>query len=65
MTTQKTRDPKTDHLLTSENAALILIDYQPQLVDGAKSIDREVLINNVVAMAKEPRCSTCPSCSLP
>lgn len=52
MTTQKTRDPKTDHLLTSENAALILIDYQPQLVDGAKSIDREVLINNVVAMAK-------------
>ena len=52
MTTQKTRDPKTDHLLTSENATLILIDYQPQLVDGAKSIDREVLINNVVAMAK-------------
>ena len=52
MTTQKTRDPKTDHLLTSENAALILIDYQPQLVDGAKSIAREVLINNVVAMAK-------------
>ena len=52
MTAQKTRDPKTDHLLTSENAALVLIDYQPQLVDGTRSIDREVLINNVVAVAK-------------
>ncbi len=52
MTAQKTRDPKTDHLLTSENAALVLIDYQPQLVHGTRSIDREVLINNVVAVAK-------------
>ena len=49
MTTQLKRDPKTDHLLTSENAALILIDYQPQLVDGTRSIGREALINNVVA----------------
>ena len=52
MTAQKTRDPKTDHLLTSENAALVLIDYQPQLVHGTRSIDQEVLINNVVAVAK-------------
>lgn len=46
------RDPHTDHLLTPENAALVLIDYQPGLVDGTHSIDRDVLINNVVAMAK-------------
>ncbi len=52
MTTQTMRDPKTDHLLTAENAALILIDYQPGLVDGTNSIRREALVNNVVALAK-------------
>ncbi|MEM9651335.1 MAG: hydrolase [Actinomycetota bacterium] len=46
------RDPKTDHLLTPENSALVLIDYQPGLVHGTFSIERNVLINNVVAMAK-------------
>ena len=51
MTTQL-RNPETDHLLTPENAALVLIDYQPALVDGTNSIDRDILINNVVAMAK-------------
>lgn len=52
MTTTVTRDPKTDFLLTPENSALALIDYQPGLVDGTFSIERDVLINNVVAMAK-------------
>ena len=52
MASQHLRDPKTDHLLTSENSALLLIDYQPQLVAGTRSIDREALINNVVALAK-------------
>ena len=52
MTSKATRDPKTDHLLTSENSALVLIDYQPGLVDGVKSQSRETLINNVVAIAK-------------
>ena len=44
-----------DHLLSPENAALVLIDYQPGLVDGTHSIDRDVLTNNVVAMAKAAR----------
>ena len=52
MATQIKRDPKTDYLLTSENAALILIDYQPGLIDGTKSISRQALINNVVALTK-------------
>jgi len=46
------RDPKTDHLLTPENSALILIDYQPGLIEGTHSISRDNLLNNVVAMAK-------------
>lgn len=52
MTTTTTRDPKTDHLLTPENSALVFIDYQPGLVDDTFSIEHDVLINNVVAMAK-------------
>ena len=52
MTTQIARDPKTDHLLTPENSALILIDFQPGLIDGTRSVGREILINNVVALAK-------------
>jgi nicotinamidase-related amidase len=52
LTTALTRDPKTDHLLTAENSALVFIDYQPGLVDGTFSIEHDVLINNVVAMAK-------------
>ncbi len=52
MTTGIMRDPKTDHQLTSENAALVVIDYQPGLVDGVNSQSRETLINNVVALAK-------------
>lgn len=34
MTNQTIRDPKIDHLLTSENSALVLIDYQPSLIGG-------------------------------
>ena len=52
MTTQVPRDPKTDHLLTSENAALVLIDYQPGLVDGVNSQSKKSLINNVEALTK-------------
>ena len=52
MTNHVKRDPKTDHLLTPENSALLLIDYQPALVSGTRSIDRKALINNVVALAK-------------
>ena len=52
MTTAVARDPKTDHLLSPENSALVFIDYQPGLVDGTFSIERGVLVNNVVAMAK-------------
>ncbi len=52
MTNQTKRDPATDHLLTPENAALILIDFQPSLIDGTRSIDRRVLLNNVAALTK-------------
>ena len=52
MATTLDRDAKTDYLLTPANSALALIDYQPGLVDGTHSIARDILVNNVVAMAK-------------
>ena len=55
------RDPKTDHLLSPENSALVLIDYQPSLVAGTHSIERGVLVNNVVAMAKAARLYDLPT----
>ena len=36
----------------SETVPLILIDFQPSLIDGTRSIDRRVLLNNVAALTK-------------
>ena len=44
-------DPKLD-LLTPANCQLIFIDQQPQMAFGVQSIDRQVLKNNVVGLAK-------------
>lgn len=46
------RDQKSDHLLTPENSALIIIDYQPVQVNSIASMDRQLLINNIVGVAK-------------
>jgi len=44
-------DPKLE-LLTPHNCQLIFIDQQPQMAFGVQSIDRQLLKNNVVALAK-------------
>jgi hypothetical protein len=41
MTSAPVRDPLADHLLTPENAALLLIDYQPQQLAGVRSMLKE------------------------
>lgn len=46
------RKPENDIMLSPGNAALILIDYQPPQVSTVESMDRLMLINNVVALAK-------------
>ena len=46
------RDPVSDHLLTPQNAALIIIDYQPVQVNSIASMDRQKLIDNIVGVAK-------------
>jgi nicotinamidase-related amidase len=40
------RDPVGDHLLTPENAALAVIDYQPSQFGGVNSIDRDLLLED-------------------
>jgi nicotinamidase-related amidase len=46
------RDPVGDHLLTPQNAALLVIDYQPSQFAGVQSIDRDLLLENVVSTVK-------------
>ncbi|MEO1317671.1 MAG: hydrolase [Pseudomonadota bacterium] len=42
-------------VLTPENSQLIFIDHQPQMAFGVASIDRQLLKNNVVALAKSAK----------
>ena len=39
-------------LLTPQNCALVLIDHQPQMTFGVANIDRQLLKNNVIGLAK-------------
>ena len=55
MASQSPRDPVTDHLLTPQNAALMVIDYQPSQVQTVTSMDRELLVDNIVSVARLAR----------
>jgi nicotinamidase-related amidase len=52
MVSEPRRDPITDHLLTPQNAALVVIDYQPSQVQTVASMDRGLLVNNIVSVAR-------------
>ncbi len=52
MTSETIRNPRTDHLLTPENSALIIIDYQPVQVSSIRSMPREELVFNIVSTTK-------------
>jgi nicotinamidase-related amidase len=52
VTSESARDPVTDHLLTPQNAALVVIDYQPSQVQTVTSMDRELVIDNIVSVAR-------------
>jgi nicotinamidase-related amidase len=47
-----TRDPIGDHLLTPQNTALLVIDYQPGQLAAVSSMDRDLLLENIVSTAK-------------
>ena len=53
MTSYKSvRDPQTDHLLTPQNAALIVIDFQPVQVSSVASRAKRELVANITALAR-------------
>jgi nicotinamidase-related amidase len=52
MASEPIRDPAKDDLLTPKNSALIIIDYQPVQVNSIASMDRQLLVNNIVGVAK-------------
>jgi nicotinamidase-related amidase len=52
MSTSAIRDPLVDHLITPQNSALILIDYQPAQFATVRSMDPELLLKNIVSTVK-------------
>jgi nicotinamidase-related amidase len=52
MTSETIRDPGKDQLLTPQNSAFIVIDYQPVQVNSIASMDRQLLVNNIVGAAR-------------
>ncbi len=48
-------------LLSPQNSQLIFIDHQPQMAFGVQSIDRQLLKNNTVALAKAAKIFDIPT----
>jgi nicotinamidase-related amidase len=48
-------------LLTPDNSTMIFIDHQPQMAFGVASIDRQLLKNNVIALAKSAKVFKVPT----
>jgi len=46
------RDPRTDHLLTPQNAVVALIDYQPEQYAGVASVGHGELLANVTMLGR-------------
>ncbi|MGA7417705.1 MAG: isochorismatase family protein, partial [Acidimicrobiales bacterium] len=52
MTSEPIRDPHSDCLLTPQNAALVVIDYQPSQIQTVKSMEHDLLLDNIVSVAR-------------
>ena len=55
MSSEPIRNPNMDHLLTPQNAALVVIDYQPVQVNSIKSMNQDELVTNVVTVIKSAK----------
>jgi nicotinamidase-related amidase len=52
MSSAAVRDPVADHLVTPQNAALAVIDYQLSQVAAVRSMDPDVLLENIASTVK-------------
>src|SRR6476620_10794336 len=55
MASAPVRDQLADHLITPQNAALVLIDYQPSQFATVRSMDPDLLRKNIVSTVKTAR----------
>jgi nicotinamidase-related amidase len=60
MASAQIRDPIGDHLLTPQNAAMVMIDYQPSQFAGVTSMDRDLLLENIVSTVKTAKAFDVP-----
>jgi nicotinamidase-related amidase len=60
MTSEAIRDPLADHLITPQNSALVLIDYQPEQIATVKSMDHDLLIKNAVSTVRAAKAFDVP-----
>lgn len=54
------RDPKTDRLITPQNSALLVIDYQPIQITSINSMEKRDLIANMGVLAELARAYDLP-----
>jgi nicotinamidase-related amidase len=52
VTSAPVRDLLADHLLTPQNTAFLLIDYQPQQLVAVRSMDRALLVKNAISTVR-------------
>lgn len=52
MTSEPRRDPVSDALLTPQNCALVVIDYQPSQLAAVQSMNHDLLVRNIVSVAR-------------
>src|SRR6478609_982262 len=52
MASEPIRDPVKDDLLTPQNSAFIIIDYQPVQVGSIRSMNQDELVFNIVHTAR-------------
>jgi nicotinamidase-related amidase len=52
VTSERMRDPATDPLITPQNSAPLIIDYQPSQIQAVTSIDHDLLVRNIASVAR-------------
>jgi nicotinamidase-related amidase len=60
MSSAPIREPLADHLITPQNSALVLIDYQPSQFATVRSMDTALLLKNIVSTVKTARAFNLP-----
>jgi hypothetical protein len=61
MTSEPRRDPLADHLITPENAVLVVIDYQQEMLSNVTSVDQAELTNAVTGLVRTAKAFNVPT----